>query len=57
MDRVVKGLFDRGLSAEESRQLFRRIDWLLKSPGSPLPFFVGSPQDGVVALPRAKASC
>jgi len=30
--RLVKSLFDRGLTAEEIRQLFRVIDWLLELP-------------------------
>jgi hypothetical protein len=30
--RLVKSLFDRGLSAEEIRQLFRLIDWLMELP-------------------------
>jgi hypothetical protein len=30
--RLVKGLLDRGLSAEQIRQLFRFIDWLLELP-------------------------
>ena len=30
--RLVKSLFDRGLSAEEIRQLFRLIDWLMDLP-------------------------
>jgi Putative transposase, YhgA-like len=30
--RVVKGLFDRGLQAEEIRQLFRLIDWMMELP-------------------------
>jgi hypothetical protein len=30
--RVVKGLFERGLTAEQVRQLFRLIDWLMDLP-------------------------
>ena len=30
--RLVKSLFDRGLNAEEIRQLFRLIDWLMDLP-------------------------
>ena len=30
--RLVKSLFDRGLSAEEIRQLFRLIDWMMDLP-------------------------
>jgi hypothetical protein len=30
--RLVKGLFERGLSAEEVRQLFRLIDWMMDLP-------------------------
>jgi hypothetical protein len=30
--RLVKGLFERGLSAEEVRQLFRFIDWIMDLP-------------------------
>src|SRR5262249_14438225 len=30
--RLIKGLYDRGLDAEQVRQLFRVIDWLLALP-------------------------
>jgi hypothetical protein len=30
--RLIKGLYDRGLSAEEVRQLFRLIDWMMQLP-------------------------
>lgn len=30
--RLVKGLFERGLTAEEIRQLFRLIDWMMDLP-------------------------
>jgi hypothetical protein len=30
--RLIKGLYDRGLSAEQVRQLFRLIDWMLRLP-------------------------
>ncbi|MBI4860506.1 MAG: hypothetical protein HY815_09615 [Candidatus Riflebacteria bacterium] len=30
--RLVKGLYDRGLSAEKVRQLFRLIDWMMELP-------------------------
>lgn len=30
--RLIKGLFDRGLSAEDGRKLFRLIDWLIDLP-------------------------
>jgi hypothetical protein len=30
--RLVKGLYDRGLSAEDVRQLFRFIDWMMDLP-------------------------
>lgn len=30
--RLVRGLYDRGLSAEQVRQLFRLIDWMLQLP-------------------------
>jgi hypothetical protein len=30
--RLVQGLYDRGLSADEVRQLFRLIDWMLQLP-------------------------
>jgi hypothetical protein len=32
--RLVKGLYDRGLSAEDVRQLFRFIDWMMDLPMS-----------------------
>jgi hypothetical protein len=31
--KLIKGLYDRGLSADEVRQLFRLIDWLMDLPG------------------------
>jgi hypothetical protein len=30
--RLVRGLYDRGLTAEQVRQLFRLIDWMLQLP-------------------------
>ena len=30
--RLVKGLYDRGLAAEQVRQLFRLIDWMVQLP-------------------------
>jgi hypothetical protein len=30
--RLVKGLYDRGLSADQVRQLFRLIDWMVQLP-------------------------
>jgi len=30
--RLVKGLYERGLAAEEVRQLFRLLDWMLALP-------------------------
>jgi hypothetical protein len=30
--RLIKGLYDRGLSAEDVRQLFRLLDWMLQLP-------------------------
>ena len=32
--RLIKGLYDRGLSAEDVRQLYRFIDWIMYLPES-----------------------
>jgi len=32
--RLVKGLYDRGLSIEDMRQLFRLIDWMIQLPAA-----------------------
>ena len=31
--RLVKGLYDRGLNAEQVRELFRLLDWMIELPG------------------------
>jgi hypothetical protein len=30
--RLLKGLYDRGLSAEQVRELFRLLDWMVQLP-------------------------